>query len=434
MGRARTAKKLKIYLNKFLVGYLKKASSGAISFQYDTDWIATNFAISNSLPIDESEYKGEIVSRFFDNLLPDNDEIKKIVAKKFGAESIRSFDLLNVIGRDCVGALTFIPENEESPETGQEIKFKEITEATIANRIRELGSRSPMGMDTGDFRLSLAGAQEKMALLKLDKKWRDPVGMTPTTHILKKSIGALDLETNFKDSIDNEYACLYIMRKMGFETCNVQIETFEDQRVLVVERFDRIKYKNERGKIIIDRIPQEDMCQALGISPYKKYQKDGGPGIKDINDFLKISTNKDDRRKFLMSILAFDLLHAIDGHAKNFSVFLQKDGICLTPFYDVMSGYFLIENKKMHINDLSLAMRVGKSGHYNFKRILKRHYQETALLCGFSVVDFEEIRAELKNRFEQLTIVNSELDPDLNHRTLEIILKGMKERASKILS
>lgn len=433
MGRDKLTKTLNVYLNKFLVGHLNKESSGAINFKYDKEWIKTNYAISNSLPVDEVVYRGEVVIRFFDNLLPDNDDIKKLVATKFGAESTRPFDLLSVIGRDCVGALTFIPEGLEVPDFEADLKFKSISEAEIAKRIRELGSKSPLGMDDGDFRLSIAGAQEKTALLKIKNKWCDPIGITPTTHILKKSIGALNLTINFKDSIDNEWASLYLMKKMGLNCCNVHIESFEDQRVLAVERFDRRWAKNKKGENVLYRIPQEDFCQVFGISPYHKYQKDGGPGIQEISNFLKISTEKEDRKKFLKAIMVFDLLHAIDGHAKNFSVFLETTGVRITPFYDVMSGYFLSKSGQLHENKLRLAMNVGNSGHYNFKRILKRHYEETFIQCGFSKADFEEIGTELKTKYENLKIEDSELDPHLNRATLEIILEGMRERSSKIL-
>ena len=91
------SKSLNIYLNTVLVGILKKASSGEITFKYNEKWIEDGFAISSSLPLQEDSFRGEVVSRYFDNLLPDNDEILKLLATKFGTESTRSFDLLSVI-------------------------------------------------------------------------------------------------------------------------------------------------------------------------------------------------------------------------------------------------------------------------------------------------------------------------------------------------
>jgi serine/threonine protein kinase HipA of HipAB toxin-antitoxin module len=111
---------------------------------------------------------------------------------------------------------------------------------------------------------------------------------------------------------------------------------------------------------------------------------------------------------------------------------LETSGARLTPFYDVMSGYFLSKNNQIHLSKLKLAMKVGNSGHYSFRRILKRHYEETFIQCGFFKDDFQEINEDLKNKYEKLIILDTELDPNLKRETLEIILDGMKERSLKI--
>ncbi|MBC75164.1 MAG: hypothetical protein CME64_04045 [Halobacteriovoraceae bacterium] len=422
---------LNIFLNTILVGKLTKASNGEISFRYDNDWIVNGFEISRSLPLQEQAYKGEVVSRYFDNLLPDNEEIKALVATKFGAESTRSFDLLTAIGRDCVGALSFLPEGFEHP-VDFELNHSPIRDKEIGRRLKSLGSTSPLGMKEGDFRISIAGAQEKTALLKLNGTWKEPHGLTPTTHIIKTSIGALGVDINFEDSIDNEWASLFLMKKMGLPVCNASIGDFDGKRVLIVDRFDR-KWREYKGQRILLRIPKEDMCQALSISPYRKYQSEGGPGIVDIANFLMASKEPEDRINFFKAIVVFDLLYATDGHGKNFSIFLEEDGFRMTPFYDVMSGYFLHKREKQQLGKLKLAMKVGNSGHYSFKRISKRHYKETAKECGISEKMFEEIISDLKLKFENLQIDESELDPLLNRETLEIILEGMQKRAKLIL-
>lgn len=432
MGRKKSVKELKVYLNGVSVGSLKKETSGLISFKYEEDWIREGFAISQSLPIQEQEYKGELVSRYFDNLLPDNDEIRKLVAEKFGAESIRPFDLLAAVGKDCVGALSFM-DIEDPPPPMFEMKHFKLSEKKIAEKIRGLGSASPLGMDKEeDFRLSIAGAQEKTAFLKIGNQWYEPLGQTPTTHIIKTPIGALGIDRNFDDSVDNEWASLFIMKKFGLKTCKTFIETFEDQRVLVVERFDR-RWQKFEGEDVILRIPQEDICQALGVSPYKKYQNEGGPGIISIANFLKASQNLNDRFDFFKGLIIFDLLFATDGHAKNFSISMNPKGFSLTPFYDVMSAYFLHAREGVGLQELKLAMSVGSSKHYNFDKVFKRHYVETATQCSISKPDFERLFSEVKESFNSFNYNPSELDPLLNTSTLEMIIEGMKKRAAKIL-
>lgn len=430
MGKIKRAHSLNLYLNTVLVGVLRKSQGGEISFEYDKQWARDGFAISRSLPLQEGKYKGEDASRYFDNLLPDNNNIKKLIATKFGAESTRAFDMLAVIGKDCVGALSFLPSETEQVINFQ-MEYSQIEDKEIAKKLKGLSSATPLGMDKEDFRLSIAGAQEKTAFLNIDGKWHVPHGLTPTTHIFKTSIGALGAEINFEDSIDNEWASLFILKKMGLPVCEASIEEFKAQRVLVIKRFDR-KWKDYQGRKILLRIPQEDFCQALNISPYKKYQSEGGPGIADIANFLMASKNEDDRIVFFKAIIIFDLLHATDGHGKNFSIFLEKDGFKLTPFYDVMSGYFLHKREKTPLQKLKLAMKVGNSGHYTLKRITKRHYRETAKLCGINEENFNKIMTELGNTYQSLNILDSELDPLLNKDTLKIILEGMEARAKTL--
>lgn len=428
MGRAKQSKHLNVYLNGVFVGKLNKQTNGINTFQYASQWLDEGMAISHSLPLQEDEYRGEVVTRYFDNLLPDNEEIKKIVATKFGAESTRSFDMLSAIGRDCVGALSFLPEGHV-PEEITKIQSDPLNEQDIAKKLRGLGSSAPLGMDSDhEFRISIAGIQEKTAFLKIGDQWHEPYGLTPTTHIFKTSIGALGYDVSFDDSIDNEWASLKILEKFDLPVCETKVENFEDQRVLVVKRFDR-RWEKLEGKDFILRIPQEDMCQALGISPYQKYQSDGGPGIKDICDFLRTSKNESDLENFFKAIMIFDLLYATDGHGKNFSVFIQRDGMQLTPFYDVMSAFFLYQREKRPFQKFKLSMKVGNSGHYAFQRISLKHYRETAKICGMSDSLFEKIHSEIKQSYNNFSFADNEIGKNINQDTLNMIIEGMRLRA-----
>ena len=413
------------------MGKLNKQPSGLISFSYESSWLDEGMAISQSLPLQEDEYRGEIVARYFDNLLPDNDEIKKIVATKFGTESTQSFDLLSAIGRDCVGALSFLPEGDE-PGDITKTNYAPISNSEIAKTLRGLSRATPLGMkEDEDFRISIAGAQEKTAFLEIDGKWCKPKGITPTTHIFKTSIGALGDDVNFDDSVDNEWASLKIFEKFQLPVCEAKIGVFEDQKALIVRRFDR-RWEQLNGKDFLLRIPQEDMCQALGISPYQKYQSDKGPGILEIGELLRASKDESDRVNFFKAIMVFDLLYATDGHGKNFSLFIQKDGIKLTPFYDVMGAYFLHKREKRPLQKFKLAMKVGKSGHYDFKRIRMKHYLETAKLYGLSNDAFDSIVESIRESYKKLSFTKSELGKNVNHDTIAMILEGMEIRVKEL--
>lgn len=426
MGRKKTTRTLDVYLNHVHIGALKRSSSGLIEFSYTNAWLEAGFAISLSLPLQEESFKGEVVTRFFDNLLPDNDEIKKSVATKLGAESTRPFDMLEVIGRECVGALSFHPEGF-TPKNAYALGTRKVKSDEIAHKLKGLSSTSPLGIDENDFRISIAGAQEKTAFLKMNDSWYEPIGLTPTTHIFKTSIGAMGVNLNFNDSVDNEWFSLYFLKQMGLDVCHAEIHEFQDEKVLVVERFDRkwVKIKDEDAII---RLPQEDMCQALKVSPYQKYQNEGGPGIVEIANLLRASKEPNDRFNFIKALLYFDLLYATDGHAKNFSLFLYKDGFKLTPFYDVMSGYFLHKREKVPMEKLKLAMKVGDSGHYAFKRVFLKHYLETAKKCGFSNAQFDEMVDEVKQNISKYSLDKKALPKNINHATVELILEGIEKR------
>jgi serine/threonine-protein kinase HipA len=184
MARTKTHRPLNVYQNNRLVGHLLKEPSGAVSFSYAESWLAWEHAwpVSLSLPMRPTPYKGEPVIAVFDNLLPDSDAIRRRVAERMGAAGVDAYSLLSVIGRDCVGAMQFLPEGEEPPEAGV-ISGEPVDELAIEAILKGL-ARAPLGLDRDDdFRISVAGAQEKTALLWHESRWLKPHGATPTTHI-----------------------------------------------------------------------------------------------------------------------------------------------------------------------------------------------------------------------------------------------------------
>ena len=294
MPRRKTHAPLNVFINNRLAGRLEKEASGAVAFQYDAEWLAWEhrFAVSLSLPLRKAAYRGAPVVAVFENLLPDKPAIRKRVAERTGAAGTDAYSLLEQIGRDCVGAMQFLPD-DIAPDTRQEIRGVPVSDADIEHILANLGG-TPLGIDPEhEFRISVAGAQEKTALLYHNGQWLRPIGTTPTTHILKPQIGQIPTAFGTIDmeaSVDNEHYCLKLMEAFGLSVNHTEIVTFGERRVLVVERFDR--QWQSGGRLL--RLPQEDCCQALGVPPSRKYQATveghvNGPGIVDIVSLLKAS-------------------------------------------------------------------------------------------------------------------------------------------------
>lgn len=418
MARLRARRPLNVYLNARLVGQLKREASGAIAFQYDTSWLEWDSAIpvSLSLPLREDSYLGDPVFAVFDNLLPDNESIRKRLAQRSGAADYDAYSLLAAVGRDCVGALQFLPDGEDAGTAGA-VDGRQVSEKEIAAIIANL-ARNPLGVtDDRAFRISIAGVQEKTALLSWKNRWHVPRGTTATTHIMKPPIGKLPNGFDLTDSVENEHLSLRLVGALGLPVAKSEIVDFAAQRVLVVERFDRLWTQDNR----LLRVPQEDMCQALSVSPARKYESDGGPGIASISELLKGSdAPQADRLTFLKAQVVFWLLAAIDGHAKNFSIRLAPGGrFKLTPLYDVMSAQPVMETRSLQHNRTKLAMAVGDNRHYVVKQILPRHFVQTAATCGIPAKSMDLMLQEL-----------ADTGAAAIDRTLTALPKGFPERVA----
>lgn len=383
MARQRTRVPLSVFLNSRLVGRLQRQSSGAIDFQYDRKWLDWEHAspVSLSLPLREDRFIGDPVIAVFDNLLPDNDQIRRRLAERVRAAGKDAYNLLAAVGRDCVGALQFLPDGEEPGPAGG-ISARPLSDTEIAGILGDL-KRTPLGVDQSkEFRISLAGAQEKTALLYWKNKWQIPHGTTATTHILKPEIGKLPNGIDLTQSIENEHLCMRLMNAFGLPVAKTQMLEFNGKRALVVERFDRRRTSD--GRLL--RLPQEDCCQALSVPPTRKYESDGGPGIRQVVDLLKASDEPDaDQRLFLKAQIVFWLIGATDGHAKNFSIYLFPGGrFHLTPLYDVMSAQPNVDAGQIQHNRMKFAMAVGDRRNYGVNSIMPRHFRQTAVRCGLS--------------------------------------------------
>lgn len=399
MSRLRRQTRLCVALNGHRAGILERAPNGSISFTYDAQWLADEsraIPLSLSMPLREERYSGSVVATFFDHLLPDNPQIRSRIAQKVGAAGSDAFSLLDRIGRDCVGALQFLPPDDDIPPPGPP-ESTAIDDGQIAQMLRNLDV-APLGIHTGqdhELRISIAGAQEKTALLWADG-WRLPVGGTPTTHILKPALGQLRNGLDLRLSVQNEHFCLALCRALGLQTARSTMARFDDMDVLVVERFDRLHTRD--GRLL--RLPQEDFCQAQGIPASFKYNHDGGPGIGECLTLLNGSDYAEqDRHTFLRAQVIFWLMGATDGHAKNYSLFLGPGGrYRMTPLYDIMSLQPHIAAKQVRSRQFKLAMAAGTRRHYLIDAITPRHFLQSAKAAGIAQGEVLSILNDLRQR------------------------------------
>lgn len=381
-------------------------------------------------------YRGP-VNAYFDNLLPDNRTIRERMQRRFHAGSMEAFDLLSEVGRDCVGAIQILPEGVV-PEGLQGIQGRPVTADEIGQLLSEMLGSTFGHQDARDddaFRISLAGAQEKTAFLWDADKWMVPHGTTPTTHIFKLPMGirmdGIDLST----SVENEWLCSEIIREFGIEVAQCRMESFGIHRVLVVERFDR--RLSSAGTWWL-RLPQEDFCQATGTPPGLKYESDGGPGMRGIMDVLLGSTNAEkDRLTFFRTQMLFWVLGAIDGHAKNFSVFLEAGGSYqLAPLYDILSAYPLMGKGqgRMPMQKIKMAMAVyGANRHYEWSRMEPRHWVETSRRCGIAEATTRGLMNEIVESAEGvLERVGQRIPRAFPEEMREAIFDGVKSAARRL--
>ncbi|NUA29559.1 type II toxin-antitoxin system HipA family toxin [Cupriavidus basilensis] len=440
MGRRSHARALSVWANGERVGTWRIPTRGDMELQYDPGWLASPAGrpLSLSLPfgVDTSPLKGDRVRNYFDNLLPDSDAIRKRLATRFKAATTEAFDLLEAIGRDCVGAVQLLGENEQ-PAGHDRIEGTPQSDSDIEKLLRQTVSPTGMGAqdDDDDLRISLAGAQEKTALLWHGNQWMKPHGATPTTHILKLPLGLVgNKRADLSTSVENEWLCLTILAAYGLPVAHSEIKTFASQKVLSVQRFDR-QMHSSGGWIL--RLPQEDFCQALGVAPHLKYEADGGPGMRDIAQILRQSTHADeDLEIFLTTQILFWMLAAPDGHAKNFSIRLLPGGrYRMTPLYDVMSIWpvvgFGANQWSWHKAKLAMAV-AGKNRHYLFKDVQRRHFNAMAPKC-FHGPDAEGIVQRLIAQTPAvIATVSAALPEGFPQKVAHSILQGLEASARQL--
>jgi serine/threonine-protein kinase HipA len=431
---------LAVWMNGQRVGVWFWTRTGTSGFRYDLSWMQSPHAraLSVSLPIPAAggDVTGPKVENYFDNLLPDSARIRERLRRRFATPSTRAADLLAAIGRDCVGAVQLLPDGA-APAAHEHIESERLTESQVEAL---LGDVPADGTDAdsllADFRISIAGNQEKTALLRIGEHWHLPHGATPTTHIFKLPLGLVgNLQAGMTHSVENEWLSHTLLRALGFDVAGTEMGQFGRQKALIVERFDRRWMEGGRW---IARLPQEDFCQATGLPGDMKYESDGGPGLRACLALLAGSSQaRTDSLRFVLTQLAFWLLAAIDGHAKNFSIFLERGGgYHLTPLYDVLSAWPIIGNGPNQISPrrakLSMALR-GKNAHYHLHEIHTRHWQQLAAQSGVPDA-FDQMVALVLQVPDALERVANELPPHFPRQVFTAIRRGMLAQAEKFVA
>jgi len=343
---------LLVILDDTVAGTIVRLQGRRLRFDYSDEYRELPGAtpLSLSMPIQVRSHADGVITPWLWNLLPDNNAVLERWARQFQVSASSPFSLLATqIGEDCAGAVRFAPPDEIGRVLARSGDVTWLTEDGVAQRLRELREDSTTWLGesfTGQF--SLAGAQAKTALLLQDGRWGVPSGSTPTTHILKPAVAGFD------DHDLNEHLCLDAARRAGLLAVRTTATRFGEESAVVVDRYDRL-FSGEQ----ILRVHQEDLCQAVGMPPSRKYQNEGGPGSADIARLFRRAMPPrvaDDAVQRFADVLIWNwLIAGTDAHAKNYSLLLAGDQVRLAPMYDVASAL----PYDVHERKLKLAMKVG---------------------------------------------------------------------------
>ena len=364
--------RLRVYLGTGQVGWLWLDAGRRFAFQYDPQWLANETAIplSLTLPLRAEPFGDEQARPFFANLLPESD-LRRTIARRLGLSEQNDFALLEAVGGECAGAVSLLPE-DVTPKT--EGRYHPLDDDTLDALIRDLPQRPMLAGEKG-FRLSLAGAQDKLPVLFDGERLSLPAGIAPSSHILKPPIA------HHPDSVQNEYFCMRLAHRVGLSVPPVTI-LHARQPLYLVQRYDRQQLPGGR----LERVHQEDFCQALGVAPDQKYEKEGGPGLRQCFDLIRDRSIQPlaDIKALLQWVIFNYLIGNADAHGKNISLLLTGAGPTLAPFYDLMSTavYPGLTTR--------LAMHVGREDRPEW--IIGRHWQRFADEAG---IDFKLLRQTL---------------------------------------
>lgn len=406
---------LDVYLCDNFVGTLTQDNSGDLEFAYDQGYIeTTDRGISLSLPSTQKLHKGQIAKAFFSGLLPE-ESVRERLAGYLGISEKNPFALLEIVGGDCAGALALYPQGQKPSPEAKEI---ETLDDSRLKEILDLIKRRPMLAGDDGYRLSLAGAQDKLAVGFENRKVQLIKGGAPTTHILKPIIERV------RDSAHNELFCMKLAKRMGIDVPDAMLHFVDDTPYYLVERYDRVIDENGNVK----RIHQEDFCQALGIAPEIKYEREGGSSITAYQDVIVYHAARPaaDQIKLLNIVIFNYLIGNADAHGKNFSLLYKGYKPELAPAYDLLSTAVY--------PDLSekLAMKIG--GQYKPRDIYLRHFHRIVAdtKAAQSAIN-RQIQAMSGKIVDVATTLKTELqDEGLTSDIFEDIIEVIKERSQRL--
>jgi serine/threonine-protein kinase HipA len=359
-------RKLVAWFEHTPIGTFAQADDGRQSFRYLPTWLvqAGRFPLSLSMPLTEAAYGDRAARAFFGGLLPD-DELRRRLARFLQVSPRNEFALLAEIGRECAGAIALLPEGEQPQEPTGELR--PLAEVELADLLAELPTR-PLLVGKAGVRLSLAGAQDKMAVRLVDGEIALPTDGGPTSHVLKTAIAG------YPETVANEFFCMRLAAALGLPVPAVEWRECAGRQILLVERYDR--QRDGAGRL--RRRHQEDFCQALGIPPELKYQSEGGPGLPQLFAVLAAHSTRAalDRLGLLEMVVFHFLIGNADAHGKNFGLLLGAGEVRLAPVYDALCTlvYPGLSSR--------LAMKIGSKREFDAVRA--EHWQAFAKAVGLS--------------------------------------------------
>ena len=440
MGRPTRARSLAVWMNGEQVGTWTLPARGPQTFTYDETWLhSSQFRpLSLSLPtgLGSAVLSGDAVESWFDNLLPDSEVIRRRAQTRFQTASTSAFDLLAAVGRDCAGAVQLLPPDQE-PSGFDRIEARPLSDKEIGLRLRAVTAApapGSLGAESEELRLSVAGAQEKTAFLWHNNQWCLPLGSTPTTHLFKLPMGVIgEGQIDFSSSVENEWLCSKLLMAYGLSVASTEMARFNGERCLIVQRFDRRLHSSGAYWL---RLPTEDCCQATATPAANKYENSGGPGMQSIAELLAQSSERSDLATFFKAQVLFWMLRAIDGHAKNFSLFLNPGGpFQLTPLYDVLSAWPVIGRRSGQWPQQKLKMAMAwfgeKNRYYKPLEITSRRMLLTAKRLGLG--DAQPILGELIAQTPVvIRSVQSQLPAGFPQTVAEPVFTGLQTSASQL--